>query len=142
MSRVAEQPSRPALANVMFALNMDFGNQRKDGTENRQIGQALDEAGTFGLQTLDLMGVMYYLVLHADWRSIIFEGPLDNIIGADRAGTKPRGRAKMTFIDTSKYRTLRHNWVLRPNLLSTPDQAFKGHADNVKPWNIAAKQRS
>jgi hypothetical protein len=33
---------------------------------------------------------MYYLVLHADWRSIFFEGPLDNIIDADRAGTKPR----------------------------------------------------
>jgi hypothetical protein len=101
MSRVADQLPQPALADVMFALNMDFGNQRTDDTENRQIGQALDEAGAFGLRTLDLMGVMYYLVLHADWRSIFFEGPLDNTIGANRAGTKPRGRAKMTFIDTS-----------------------------------------
>ncbi len=75
----------------MFALNMDFGNQRTDGIENRQIGQAFDEAGAFGLQTLDRMAVMYYLMPHADWRSIFFEGALDNIVGADRAGTKPRG---------------------------------------------------
>lgn len=54
----------------MFALNMDFGNQPIGRIENRQLGPALDEAGALGLRTLDLVAVMYYLVPHADWRSM------------------------------------------------------------------------
>ena len=57
----------------------------------RNLGKILDEMSAFGLQALNDVLVVHDFVAHIDRRAVFLQSALDDLDGADHAGTKTAG---------------------------------------------------